>query len=66
VVEPFGRIPFDSITTYSGWVENVNTTDSMKYDLAVVRLVNESAGMATGWLGVTWDKTGYRGKCSVA
>lgn len=63
VVEPYGRVPFDSVTTYSGWVENSNTTDSMKYDLAVVRLVNESIGMATGWLGVTWDKSGYRGGC---
>jgi hypothetical protein len=30
VVEPYGRIPYEAVTTYSGWVDNINTTDSTK------------------------------------
>lgn len=30
VVEPFGRIPYEAVTAYSGWVDNINTTDSTK------------------------------------
>lgn len=45
---------------------NANTTDALRYDLAVIRLSDSSVGHKTGWLGMAWDKKPYRGRVTSA
>jgi V8-like Glu-specific endopeptidase len=65
-IEPYGRIPYLTATTYSGWVQNGDDKDALQYDLAVVRLSDENIGYKTGWLGLAWDKKGFNGWVTTA
>ncbi len=56
---PYGSFPWSSATVLNAWMAAPNSLAGRAYDVAVIKLGNNSAGYPvtayTGWLGRTWN-----------
>jgi len=58
-VAPYGTFPWVSARVLTAWINAGSSTAGRRYDVALIRLGNNSAGnpvtFYTGWLGRSWD-----------
>ena len=63
--KPYGTTGWTHVTTYKGWTR-ASSANPWPFDIAVIKTDDAELGVRTGWQGLAWSVTPFRGTIDTA